>query len=82
MGSVSRGRGAARSEVVVRDDIMSGMPCISGTRVPAMTIVAELRAGATPAEIFDGYPSLPLDALEAVGRWAEANGIPIERQAP
>lgn len=78
MGSMSRGRRPSPSEVVVRDDILGGTPCVSGTRVPAMTIVAEIRAGASMTDIFDGYPSLPVDGIEAVRRWAAAEGVSLE----
>ncbi|MBT9293005.1 DUF433 domain-containing protein [Prosthecodimorpha staleyi] len=77
MATASGERSAGQSLIVERDDILGGMPCVSGTRVPAMTIVAELRAGASPAEILDGYPSLPVDAVEAVSRWAQTRGIPL-----
>ena len=54
------------------------MPCVRGTRVPAMTIVAEIRGGSTREEIFHHYPSLPLDGIEAVRRWAEEQGISLD----
>ncbi|MCW1840998.1 DUF433 domain-containing protein [Prosthecomicrobium hirschii] len=82
MATASGERAAVHSGVVERDDILGGMPCVSGTRVPAMTIVAELRSGASVAEILDGYPSLPADAVDAVSRWAQARGIPLGPSAP
>ena len=54
------------------------MPCVLGTRVPAMTIVAEIRAGSTRDEILHHYPSLPLDGIKAVQRWAAENGISLK----
>jgi uncharacterized protein (DUF433 family) len=51
---------------------MSGMPCVLGTRVPATTVVAEIRE-----EILDHYPTLPRDAVKAVRRWAAANGVSL-----
>lgn len=58
---------------VVRDpSVMSGDPVVRGTRVPAETVVAYLRAGYSAQEIFTDYPSLPVDGIEAVVRWAEA----------
>lgn len=69
------------AEVTSNPDIMGGMPCLRGTRVPAMTIVAEIRGGSTREEIFHHYPSLPLDGIEAVRRWAEAQGISLEPEA-
>ncbi len=57
---------------VVRDaSIMSGAPVIRGTRVPAMTIVAYLRAGRSDQDIFEDYPTLPVDGIKAVRAWAE-----------
>jgi uncharacterized protein (DUF433 family) len=69
------------AEVVTDPKILGGWPCVSGTRVPAMTIVAELRAGTSSREIFTHYPSLPPDGIEAVRRWAERNGISVELEA-
>ncbi|CAN5120427.1 hypothetical protein BH10PSE9_BH10PSE9_01260 [soil metagenome] len=66
------------AEVHSNPDIMGGMPCVRGTRVPAMTIVAELRAGASRVDIFHHYPSLPLDGIEAVRKWAAENEISLE----
>jgi uncharacterized protein (DUF433 family) len=59
-------------------EIMGGWPCVSGTRVPAMTIVAEIRGGTPTREIFSHYPSLPPDGIEAVRRWAETEGVSLE----
>jgi uncharacterized protein (DUF433 family) len=61
------------AEVVCEPEVMSGEPVVRGTRVPAQTILAELRAGTTRVEIFHHYPSLPIDGIDAVERWAEAN---------
>ena len=61
------------AEVVSDPEVMSGEPVIRGTRVPARTILACLREGMTKVEIFSGYPSLPIDGVEAAVRWAEAN---------
>ena len=57
---------------VVRDpSIMSGAPVVRGTRVPAMTIVAYLKAGRSDQDIFQDYPTLPVDGIKAVREWAE-----------
>jgi uncharacterized protein (DUF433 family) len=69
------------AEITSNPDIMGGMPCVSGTRVPAMTIVAELREESSDSDIFDGYPSLPFDGIDAVREWAKANGISLEPSA-
>jgi uncharacterized protein (DUF433 family) len=36
-----------------------------------MTIVAYLRAGRSSREIFEDYPTLPVDGIDAVAAWAE-----------
>ncbi len=36
-----------------------------------MTIVAYLRAGRTNREIFEDYPTLPVDGIDAVIAWAD-----------
>ena len=49
----------------------SKIPRQTRTRVPAETIVAYLKAGRTNVEIFEDYPTLPIDGIAAVLRWAE-----------
>lgn len=61
----------SRSEIIRDPSVMSGDPVVRGTRVPAMTIVAYLRAGHTAREIFEDYPTLPLDGIDAVVAWAD-----------
>jgi hypothetical protein len=34
-------------------------------------ILSYLRAGCSPQEIFRDYPSLPVNGIDAVSRWAE-----------
>ncbi|MBV8920833.1 DUF433 domain-containing protein [Bradyrhizobium sp.] len=63
---------AIQAEVTCDPTVMSGDPVVRGTRVPAETILAYLRAGYSPEEIFADYPSLPVDGIDAVIRWAEA----------
>lgn len=68
------------AEVVSDPEVLGGMPCIRGTRVPAETIADYLRGGASPTDILNDYPSLPNDGIEAVIRWAADNGISVERE--
>lgn len=77
--ALAKAKPALPAEVHSNPDILGGMPCVRGTRVPAMTIVAELRSGATREEILHHYPTLPIDGIEAVRRWAAANDISVER---
>ncbi len=69
------------AEVVSDPSVMSGEPVVKGTRAPAETIVAYLRAGRSNVEIFADYPTLPVDGIEAVIRWAEAVPGPEWRTA-
>ncbi len=58
---------------VIRDPaIMGGEPTVGGTRILADTIRSYLRHGTPAEEIFRDYPSLPVDGVDAVARWAEA----------
>jgi adenylate kinase family enzyme len=54
------------AQVVTDESILGGAPVVRGTRVPAATIVAYLRAGHSAQDIFEDYPSLPLDGIDAV----------------
>jgi uncharacterized protein (DUF433 family) len=61
-------------EVVSDPEIMGGWPCVSGTRIPAETILACLLAGDDDRRIVRAYPSMPLGGIEAVRQWARAQG--------
>ena len=78
MAFPGRKRNYIPATIVSNPSILSGQPCVEGTRVPALTIVAELRAGLSDSEIWDGYPGLPFDGIDAVRAWAKVNGISVE----
>ena len=65
----------SRVEVISDPEVMSGGPCISGTRILAETIVANLPAGYPIERIFRAYPTLPDGGIEAAIRWAATTGI-------
>lgn len=65
-------RPAISAEVASDPSVMDGAPVVRGTRIPAETIVAYLRAGHSHQEIFEDYPSLPVDGIDTVIAWAEA----------
>jgi uncharacterized protein (DUF433 family) len=55
---------------IIRDPgILGGMPVVEGTRVPAANVMAEVRAGKSKFEIYESYPTLPLDGVEACVQW-------------
>lgn len=59
---------------------MGGVPCIRGLRIPVVTVVKLLAAGASEAEILRDYPDLePQDIREVLAFAAEAVD---ERQLP
>lgn len=62
---------AIKAEVVSDPTVMSGDPVVKGTRILAETILGYLRAGRSSQAIFQDYPSLPVDGIDAVARWAE-----------
>lgn len=62
-------------EVVSDPEILGGWPVIHGTRIPAETILIYLKEGAGDREIYTDYPSLPLGGIDAVRRWAVAQGL-------
>lgn len=66
-----KGGPVVRAEVISDPTVMSGDPVVRGTRVPAETVLSYLRAGHSPQDIFQDYPSLPVDGIDAVIRWAE-----------
>jgi uncharacterized protein (DUF433 family) len=63
---------AIPAEVVSDLSVMDGVPVVRGTRVPAETVLAYLRGGHSHREIFEDYPTLPVDGIDAVIRWAGA----------
>jgi len=64
------------TQVVSNEAILGGIPIVSGTRVPADTVLAEIRAGRTRFDIFRTYPSLPVDGIDACLDWEKA-GRPV-----
>ena len=73
---VATGRRRSRPERMVRDQelrgrieatsgVMSGKPCIRGTRIPVRLIVNMLAHGATFEEIVEDYPRLTRDDILA-----------------
>jgi uncharacterized protein (DUF433 family) len=60
------------AEIVNDSSVMDGAPVVRGTRILTASILAYLRSGHTHREIFEDYPTLPVDGIDAVIRWAEA----------
>jgi uncharacterized protein (DUF433 family) len=64
---------------------MGGVPCIRGSRIPVATILGQLAAGRTEAEILEDFPDLePEDipaALEYAAAAVQERQLPLTRQA-
>lgn len=50
--------------IVSKFNLMSGIPCVKGTRIPISRIVYLLKEGHTIDSIHRGYPHLPLNVLK------------------
>ena len=71
----ARSRPRMPAQVVSDQSVLGGTPVVRGTRVPAETILAYLRAGRSPQQIFEDYPSLPVDGIGAVIAWGELHRL-------
>ena len=61
------------TRITVNADMMGGMPCIRGLRVPVATVIAMVADGMTEQAIMQAYPYLePEDIKEALLYAAEA----------
>lgn len=65
-----RHRPPMQAEIVRDSTIMSGDPVVRGTRILAETIVQYLRDGYSREQIFEDFPTLPIDGIAAVEAWA------------
>ena len=68
---------ARAREVIVADDaVLSGTPCISGTRIPAHEIAEMLANGDGIAAIRDAWPALTEEQIEGAALYARAYATP------
>lgn len=58
--------------ISVDPQIMAGVPCIAGTRIPVTTVVGMVAEGMTIAEIIEDFPQLQPDDVQAALRYASA----------
>ena len=56
--------------IAVDPQIMGGVPCIAGTRIPVETIVSLIAGGETPADVAAAYPQLALDDVTEALQYA------------
>jgi uncharacterized protein (DUF433 family) len=66
----------ASTTVISDRSILGGTPVVAGTRIPADTVLAEVRTGKSRFDIFRAYPSLPSDGIDACLAWEKAGRPP------
>ncbi len=74
-GEVSEGLSElerARDAVVCDQGVLSGVPCIKGTRIPVHDIAAMLANGDSAEAILDAYPRLSETQVELAVVYARA----------
>ena len=52
--------------VVSDPGVCGGKPVIKGTRVPVHAIIDLLKAGMSPEEVHEQYPSVPLEIIRKI----------------
>jgi len=52
--------------------VMSGVPCIRGTRIPVTTVVGMVAEGMTTAEVIAEFPQLTIEDVHDALRYAAA----------
>lgn len=75
----------AFERITVDPDVMAGMPCLRGLRIPVATVVAMIADGMTAEDVVVDLPDLTVDDVrEALLYAAEAlreRGLPLRRSA-
>jgi len=56
-------------------DIMGGAVCLKGTRIPLKTVLDNLRDNVPLPELYDAYPALKPDQVEAIMEWEYQQAI-------
>ncbi len=58
------------TRITVRPDLMGGVPCIRGLRIPVATVVGMVADGMGEGEILTAYPDLEGDDIREALRYA------------
>ncbi len=66
--------------IAVDPEIMAGVPCIAGTRIPVATVVGMVADGMTVETILEAYPQLVVEDVMDALRYAAARVD--EREVP
>ena len=62
----------ARETITIDDAVLSGVPCVMGTRIPAHNIAEMLANGDGIGAIRDAWPMLTVEQIEAAALYAQA----------
>ena len=62
--------GVSFDRVTVTRDVMGGVACVRGTRIPVATVVAMVADGMSAAEIVDEFPQLEVEDVAEALRYA------------
>ena len=62
----------AFQRIVVEHQIMAGVPCIRGTRIPVATLIGMVAEGMTTGEILVDFPQLTADGVREALQFAAA----------
>lgn len=58
--------------IAARADVMAGVPCVDGTRIPVTSVVGMVADGMSWDEIVDAFPQLSHDAIREALQFAAA----------
>jgi uncharacterized protein (DUF433 family) len=62
----------AFTRISVRQELMGGVPCIRGLRIPVATVVGMVADGMNETEILGAYPDLEAEDIREALRYAAA----------
>lgn len=68
------------NRISIDHNVMGGVPCIAGTRIPVATVIARLADGASTEEVLRDYPQLIAEDVSAALQFA-AEAL-TERELP
>jgi uncharacterized protein (DUF433 family) len=57
-------------EISAEPKVMTGLPCIKGTRVTVANVVRQIAAGRSPSDICRDYPYLTAESIRAALEFA------------
>jgi len=66
--------------VSIDHNVMGGVPCITGTRIPIATVVSMMAEGSTAADIVADFPQVSIEAISAALQFA-ADAV-LQRELP